>query len=44
MRDYGCVVTTPTQAQLEEFRRAVQPMYEAYPENIQALIRQIQDS
>ncbi len=44
VRDYGCVVTTPTQAQLEEFRRAVQPMYEAYPENIQALIRQIQDS
>lgn len=44
VRDYGCVVTTLTPAQLEEFRRAVQPMYEEYPEDIQALIRQIQDS
>lgn len=44
VRDYGCAVTTPAPAQLEEFRRAVQPMYEEYPEDIQTLIRQIQDS
>lgn len=44
VRDYGCVVTTLTDAQLEEFRQAVRPMYEEYPEEEQALIRQIQNT
>lgn len=44
VRDYGCVVTTLTDAQLEEFRQAVQPMYEEYPEEQQALIQEIRDS
>lgn len=44
VRDYGCVVTTLTDAQLEEFRRAVQPLYEEYPEEKQALIQEIRDS
>ena len=44
VRDYGCTITTLDGEQLEEFRRAVQPMYEEYPEQEQALIRQIRDS
>lgn len=44
VRDYGCVVTTLTDAQLEEFRQAVQPMYGEYPEEQQALIQEIRDS
>ena len=44
VRDYGCVVTTLTDAQLEEFRQAVQPMYEEYPEEKQTLIQEIRDS
>lgn len=41
---YGCTVTTLTDGQLEEFRQAVRPMYDDYPEAEQALIRQIQNS
>ena len=44
VRDYGCVVTTLSDAQLEEFRQAVRPMYEEYPEDAQALIRRIRES
>lgn len=44
VRDYGCTVTTLTDAQREEFRRAVQPMYAEYPEEVQTLIQQIKDS
>ena len=44
VRDYGCTITTLDGEQLEEFRRAVLPMYEEYPEQEQALIRQIRDS
>lgn len=44
VRDYGCVVTTLSGEQLEEFRRAVQPMYEEYSEEEQALIQQIRNS
>lgn len=44
VRDHGCVVTTLTDAQLAQFRQAVQPMYEAYSEEQQALIQQIRDS
>lgn len=44
VRNYGCVVTTLTDAQLEEFRQAVLPMYEEYPEEEQELIRQIRNS
>ena len=44
VRDYGCAVTTVSGGQLEEFRQAVQPMYDEYPQEMQELIRQIQDS
>lgn len=44
VREHGCVVTELTPEQLAEFRRAVQPMYAEYPEEEQALIRQIQNS
>lgn len=44
VRGYGCVVTTLGEEQLEEFRRAVQPMYEEYPEEEQALIQKIRES
>ncbi len=44
VREYGCTVTTLSGAQLEEFRRAVQPMYDEYPQERQALIQLIQDS
>ncbi len=44
VREGGCVVTELTGEQLAEFRRAVGPMYEAYPEEEQALIRQIRNS
>ena len=44
VRDYGCTVTTLTDGQLEEFRQAVRPMYDDYPEAERALIRQIQNS
>lgn len=37
----GCVVTTPTNAEKEKFRRAVQPMYEDMEEH-RELIRRIQ--
>jgi len=42
--DYGCTLTALTDSQLEEFRRAVQPMYEGYSDEIQALIQQIKES
>ena len=44
VRDYGCVVTTLTGEQLEEFRQAVEPMYEEYSEEQRALIQEIRDS
>ena len=44
IQDYGCVVTTLSTEQREEFRQAVQPLYEEYSEEQQALIRQIQES
>lgn len=44
VRDYGCVVTTLTDTQLAEFRQAVQPMYEDYSDEQQALIQKIRDS
>ena len=44
VRDYGCTLTTLTGTQLEEFRRAVLPMYEEYSEEDQTLIQQIRDS
>jgi len=44
VREHGCVVTELTPEQLAEFRRAVQPMYAEYPEEEQALIRQIRNS
>ena len=44
VQEYGCVVTTLDAGQREEFRQAVQPMYEEYSEEQQALIRQIRES
>lgn len=44
VRDYGCVITTLSDEQLVEFRQAVLPMYEEYPEEEQLLIQQIRDS
>ena len=44
VQEYGCVVTTLDAAQREEFRQAVQPIYEEYSEEQQALIRQIRES
>lgn len=44
VRDYGCVVTILTAEQREEFRQAVQPLYEEYSEETQLLIRQIQNT
>ena len=42
--DYGCEVTELTAEQAEQFRRAVQPMYEGYSEEEQALIQKIRES
>lgn len=42
VRNMGCTVTELEPAELEKFRQAVQPMYESYPEDIQAIIRKIQ--
>ena len=44
VRDYGCTVTILSGEKLEEFRQAVEPMYEEYPEPQQMLIQQIRDS
>lgn len=44
VKDYGCVVTELTEAQLEEFRQAVQPLYADFSEEEQKLIQQIRDS
>lgn len=44
VREHGCVVTQLTAAQREEFRRAVEPMYQEYPPEEQALIRRIRES
>lgn len=44
VRGYGCTVTTPNEEQLEEFRQAVQPMYDACSDADQALILQIKES
>lgn len=44
VRDYGCVVTELTNGELDAFRRAVEPMYEEYSNEQQALIQKIRDS
>ena len=44
VREHGCVVTQLTSAQREAFRRAVEPMYQEYPPEEQALIRRIRES
>ena len=44
IREYGCVVTELASQELEAFRRAVEPMYEEYSPEQQALIQQIRDS
>jgi len=42
--EYGCTVTELTQEQAEQFRQAVQPMYDGYSETQQALIQRIRES
>lgn len=44
VREHGCVVTQLTGGQREAFRRAVEPMYQEYPPEEQALIRRIRES
>lgn len=44
VRDYGCIVTELSSDELEEFRQAVEPIYEEYSEEQQVLIQQIRDS
>lgn len=44
VREYGCVVTQLTGGQREAFRRAVEPMYQEYPPEEQALILRIRES
>lgn len=44
VRQLGGVVTILEEAELQKFRQAVQPMYDAYPPETQALIRSIQES
>ena len=44
VRSLGCTVTELSDAEQKKFRQAVQPMYESYPEEIQALIQKIQES
>lgn len=44
VRSMGCTVTELSAEELEKFRQAVQPMYDSYPEDIQAVIKKIQES
>ena len=44
VRQYGCVVTEPSQAALEEFRALVRPMYESYHKDLRELIDRIRAS
>ncbi len=44
VRSHGCVVTELGAAELEEFRKAVQPMYEGYDDEQKALIERIRRS
>lgn len=44
VREHGCLVTQLTGGQREAFRRAVEPMYQEYPPEEQALIRRIRES
>lgn len=44
VRDLGGTVTELTDAELQKFREAVQPLYESYPENVQQLINKIRQS
>lgn len=44
VREYGCVVTELTEAQMEEFWQAVQPLYEELSQEDQALIQEIRNS
>lgn len=44
VREYGCVITVPTQAEMEKFRALARPMYEGYPEKLRDLIDRILES
>lgn len=43
VKGLGCVITELTKEQLEEFRSAVQPLYESYSEEEKEIIAQIQE-
>ena len=44
VRSLGGVVTELSDAELQKFRDAVQPLYESYPENVQQIINKIRES
>ena len=44
VRSLGCTVTELSDEEMEKFRQAVQPMYESYPEEMQKIIKEIQES
>lgn len=44
VREYGCVITRPTAAEMEKFRALARPMYEEYPEKLRSLINRILES
>ena len=44
IRSHGCVVTELSSAEQKKFRDAVQPMYEGYSPEMQALIERIRNS
>lgn len=44
VRSLGGTVTELSDGELQKFRDAMQPLYESYPEDIQALIAKIQES
>lgn len=44
VRNLGGTVTELSDGELQKFRDAMQPLYESYPEDIQALIAKIQES
>lgn len=42
VQSLGCIITTLTKEQLEEFRQAVQPLYEEHTDEEKELIKQLQ--
>lgn len=44
VRSLGGTVTELSERELQKFRDAMKPLYESYPENVQVIIRKIQES